>query len=217
MSKNLPAVRRAAGRVIDRLREASRPDPGPPLGSLAFSQPPVATGSEVQECLNLGCGNDYVASTSERRWINADISQNVKADVYFDAFETPYPFESDTFDLIKAYDFVEHIPHTLFDRQQKPLKQDGFFVLFDEFWRILKAGGVIECRFPAFQHPNNYIDPTHCRQLLRESFEWYLTAGGKYSFYANRHWELVSYDASQPDNHFVRLRKPTGGAPEGSG
>lgn len=179
-----------------------------PADAMGFSEPPVRTSSVRQRALNLGCGNDYMANEPNREWVNADISRNVKADVYFDAFQVPYPLESGSFDLVKAYDFLEHIPHTLFDAKGQRIPTDGFFVVMDEIFRILKPGGVLEARFPAFLHRNNYIDPTHTRQILRETFENTLVKTGPYSFYTNQHWELVSYDDALPDNHYARLRKP---------
>ena len=65
----------------------------------------------------------------------------------------------------------------------------------------------MEARFPAYGHVNNAIDPTHTRQILRETFTYSLERNGPYPFYTTRHWELVSFDSTQADNHYARLRK----------
>ncbi|HET6404507.1 MAG TPA: methyltransferase domain-containing protein [Candidatus Thermoplasmatota archaeon] len=193
--------------TLSRMWEAVRPKPRPPRAAMAHTTPPVETGSAVWRCLNLGCGNDYMPSTSERVWVNADIATTVKADVYFDAFELPWPLQDNEFDLVKAYDFLEHVPHTVFDKDRRAVKGDGFIVVMDELWRILKPGGVLEARFPAFQHKNNYIDPTHTRQVVKPTFEFYFEKGGSHAFYTTRYWKLLDFDISQRDNHYARLRK----------
>lgn len=170
--------------------------------------PPVETGSARWRCLNIGCGNDYVESTPQREWVNTDIAKSVRADLYFDAFEMPLPLKDAEFDLVKAYDFLEHVPHTLFDKERRPVRGDGFIVMMDELWRVLKPGGVLDARFPAFNNVNNFIDPTHTRQILEETFRYYFLADGKYRFYTERHWELIAFDRTFRHNHYVRLRKP---------
>ncbi len=159
-------------------------------------------------CLNLGSGNDYITSNDDFEWTNVDISQNVKADVYADLFEIPYPFKNDTFDYIKAFDFLEHIPHTLFDENGKRFKKDGFLVVMSELHRILKPGGVLEARFPTPGHVYGTIDPTHTRSIHRETFEWYLVKDGPYAFYSEQHWILEGYKSDYAGNSMARVRKP---------
>lgn len=192
--------------TLSRFWQSLRPKRAP-TAAMAYTDPPVESGSKPWRCLNIGCGNDYMPTTAERAWVNADIATTVKADAYFDAFEPPWPLRDNEFDLVKAYDFLEHIPHTVFDKERKAIKGDGFIVIMDEIWRVLKPGGILEARFPAFGHDNNHIDPTHTRQVVKPTFEFYFEKGGPFSFYTTRHWKLVAFDISQPDNHYARLRK----------
>jgi SAM-dependent methyltransferase len=178
------------------------------LARIETIAPAVMTGSARWRCLNLGCGDDHIASTPDREWVNSDISRGVKADLYFDAFEMPLPLKDEEFDLVKAYDFLEHVPHVVFDTKRQPLRGDGFIIMMEELWRILKPGGVLDARFPALHNVNNFIDPTHTRQIAEETFRYYFLRDGKYRFYTSRHWELLAFDRTFRHNHYARLRKP---------
>ncbi len=98
--------------------------------------------------LLIGCGNNLtkkvIRDGTGKEWKNLttlDIDRRCKADVYHDLCVLPYPFVSDTFDEIHAYEVLEHTG------------QQGdylfFFSQFEEFWRILKPGGVLFATVPA--------------------------------------------------------------------
>lgn len=140
------------------------------------------------KCLNLGSGLDYRESNSDYHWLNADISRLIKTDLVMDGFKVPYPFGNEQFDIVLAHDFLEHIPHTLFDSFNVPIPRDGFLIIVDELWRILKPGGVLEIRFPHPGTPNAFIDPTHTRVLYPETFVWYFYKDNPFSFYTELHW-----------------------------
>jgi len=138
--------------------------------------------------LNLGSGEDYKESSEEIQWINADISTNVKTDIVMDGFRVPYVFKDEEFDGVLAQDFLEHIPHTLFGESGLPLSGDGFILVMNELWRILKPGGMLESRFPHPHSANSLIDPTHTRVLFPETFIWYFCKDQPFSFYTDKHW-----------------------------
>jgi len=159
--------------------------------------------------LNLGCGADYRESNDETRWLNVDISPNIRTDQIVDGFKVPYPFEDQQFDGVLAQDFLEHVPHTIFDKDFRPIPVDGFILVLDEIWRILKPNGILEARCPS---PNVYFncfaDPTHQRVVFPQSFEWYFTTKGPFSFYTNLHWEYVGFTDTPEGNLIHQLRKP---------
>jgi hypothetical protein len=71
------------------------------------------------------------------------------------ARKLPYPFESDTFTEIHAYDVLEH--------QGRQGDWRFFFDQFSELWRILKHGGVLCGISPKMFSPWAWGDPGHTR------------------------------------------------------
>lgn len=157
--------------------------------------------------LNLACGTDYRESDSNIHWLNVDISPNIRTDLIVNAFKLPYPFPDDHFDGVLAQDFLEHVPHQLFDADARPLDRDGFLLVMDEIWRILKPGAKLEARFPSPFHPNSLIDPTHTRSLFPQTFLWYLCKEGDFSFYTTRHWQDLQFEEREDGNIVVLITK----------
>lgn len=95
--------------------------------------------------LNIGCGNDY-----RERFINVDISRDVRADNYIDlntcSLANPLPFEDNSFDEILAFNVLEYIPN--------------IFPLLEELYRVAKPGCPLiikaayddYCRDPLLAH-----------------------------------------------------------------
>ena len=54
--------------------------------------------------LNLGCGEKRMDG-----FVNVDVTDRTKPDLVHDLNVLPWPFESDTFDHVKAFDVVEHL------------------------------------------------------------------------------------------------------------
>lgn len=158
--------------------------------------------------LNLACGTDYRESNDEVKWVNVDISENIKTDKIVDGFSLPYPFKDEEFDGVLAQDFLEHIPHQIFDVNGSPLKRDGFLLVMDEIWRITKKGGFLEARFPSARSVTAFIDPTHTRVLFPETFFWYTCKDQKFNFYTDRHWDNFQYAEVEDSNILIRVVKP---------
>jgi SAM-dependent methyltransferase len=156
------------------------------------------SGKVRRKCLNLACGKDYVASTADEEWTNADIAPSLQVDLRLNALEFPYPIEDESFDYFKVFDFIEHVPHVVFNRDGGPFKKDGFLVFMEELWRIGKPGAMALFNFPAFFSLHNWRDPTHTRRIMRANWEKYMTPTGKYNFYTDRHWRVVHYRTGIP-------------------
>lgn len=84
---------------------------------------------------------------------NADHSP----DVVHDLEALPYPFDSDTFDEIHAYEVLEHIG------AQGDWR--AFFDQFSELYRILRPGGHLCATVPAHDSPWAWGDPSHRRVI----------------------------------------------------
>jgi len=76
-----------------------------------------------------------------------------------DLSQEAIPFESNYFDSISAYDFLEHIP-------RYSLRPDGesfspFIQLMSEIYRVLVPGGHFLASTPAYPSEAVFVDPTH--------------------------------------------------------
>jgi SAM-dependent methyltransferase len=91
-----------------------------------------------------------------------DIEPRHKPDVVWDLNVTPWPFESETFDEVHAYEVLEH------------LGQQGdavsFFAHFYEAWRLLKPRGYLAGSVPRWDSKWAWSDPSHRRVISEWSF-----------------------------------------------
>lgn len=108
-----------------------------------------------------------------------------------DLEQVPWPWLADSVDEVLAVDVFEHL------HLDTP-------VWLDECHRILKAGGLLEMRLPAWDHSLSYRDPTHYRVFHEETFYYWDPAHhlhrdfGRYYFDSARWWtvEAVWRDAN---------------------
>lgn len=92
--------------------------------------------------LNLGCGQ-----FRKEGYINVDVSPHAQADVLHNLDTYPYPFETESFDLIEADHVLEHLADP--------------FRTMTEITRILKPGGQIHLCVPHFSR--GFTHPEHQR------------------------------------------------------
>ena len=107
-----------------------------------------------------GCDHVYGVDTVDdplRHVIGADLAIN------------PIPFESNSFDCITAYDFLEHIPRVIY----APERRLPFIELMNEIWRVLKPGGIFLSHTPIYPFASAFRDPTHVNILTVETFSLY--------------------------------------------
>ena len=106
--------------------------------------------------LNLGCGDDFRASTNEERWINIDATKRQcplsMCYIQHDIRER-LPFEMNTIDFIYACHIVEHF--TKFEWAK--IKKD--------WYRVLKGGGILEVRCPDLE--------IACKKFLTEEHKFH--------------------------------------------
>lgn len=131
---------------------------------LAISEKNKSVMSTIPPRLNIGCGKDY-----REGWINIDISPGVMADMYIDAFSFPWKkLPASHFETVVVRHLVEHIPH-----QVSGSKGDGFYVFFEEVYRILKPSGKVIVTVPYWKHENTVLDPTHTRNVHPKTFHFF--------------------------------------------
>lgn len=91
------------------------------------------------EKLNIGCGQ-----FPKKDYINLDVDQSSKADIFWDLEKIPYPFENNSFFLIEASHVLEHLSN--------PLE------VMKELHRILAPGGKLIIKVPHFSRGNTHPD-----------------------------------------------------------
>ena len=121
--------------------------------------------------LLIGCGTNRdkrmgtaATQAEDPGWghlVTCDINPDHDPDVIADLRETPWPFESNRFDEVHAYEVLEH------------LGAQGdyvtFFAQFSEIWRILKPGGKLLATTPSPGSPWVWGDPSHTRAIFPET------------------------------------------------
>jgi len=117
--------------------------------------------------LLMGCGSRthkdlYLDGHKEfTNVIRLDNNADHKPDVIHDLTIHPLPFTDGEFDEIHAYEVLEHLAYQG--------DYDFFFAEFEEYWRILKAGGYFFASCPSWNSPWAFGDPSHRRIISKES------------------------------------------------
>lgn len=115
--------------------------------------------------LLIGCGNQRekrLYGPEGKDWstlVTIDNDPNARADVEHDLMKLPLPFPDNHFDEIHAYHVLEHTG------AQGDYR--WFFAQWEDFWRILKPGGVFFGIVPHWQSFWAWSDPGHTRVLSK--------------------------------------------------
>lgn len=122
--------------------------------------------------LDLGCGpspnNPFNASEVYGVDIVSNLASNIiAADLAID----PIPFDSDYFQFVTAYQFIEHVPRIIYC----PRRRNSFVELMNEIHRVLKKDGIFLSVTPAYPHNAAFQDPTHVNIITEETFHFYFS------------------------------------------
>lgn len=122
--------------------------------------------------LDLGCGEHKAqgfTGIDSRPLETVDIVHDLRAGI---------PFVADSVDVIRARDFFEHMPTII--------------PIFNDCWRVLKAGGELILEVPRFPHVDAVKDPTHVSFFAVETFTEYLAGPDRLAEeYSMRLWDVV--------------------------
>lgn len=116
--------------------------------------------------LLLGCGarrEKLLWANDKREWnglVTLDMNPDHKPDVVHDLTDR-LPFDDNSADEMHAYEVLEH------------MGQQGdwrfFLTQFEDFWRVLKPGGLFFATTPDPTSPWAFGDPGHTRLIPREA------------------------------------------------
>lgn len=120
--------------------------------------------------LDLGCGGNPKNPFQCDEVFGIDIlPSESKSILAADLAVEPIPFLSEQFDVVTAFDFIEHIPRIIYN----PGRRFCFVELMNEIYRVLKPGGVFLSFTPAFPKAAAWRDPTHVNIITEETFPLY--------------------------------------------
>lgn len=101
---------------------------------------------------NLGCGDDY-----RNGWWNVDLRPGCDPDEVVDFDYYPWPWDDDSFEKVLMDNVIEHL--------------DDRCAALHELTRVVEPGGTIILRFPHWNSPGHYTNPTHTKTLTRNTFD----------------------------------------------
>lgn len=107
----------------------------------------------MKKILNIGCGKTRIPNSIGIDYTKIDDF----VDIVHDLNIVPYPFKSSSIDEIHLYHVLEHLPNSL--------------KVMEEFYRILKTGGLLFIRVPHFSSLAGFTDFTHIRPYGYLSFD----------------------------------------------
>ncbi|MHB1340367.1 MAG: class I SAM-dependent methyltransferase [Coriobacteriia bacterium] len=108
--------------------------------------------------VDLGCGRK-----KPEGFIGIDVVDLPGVDIVADIGQTGIPLPNDSADVVRAYDFLEHVEDKMF--------------LMNEIYRVLKPGGIADIFVPSTDGRGAFQDPTHVSFWNENSF-YYYTVGG---------------------------------------
>lgn len=122
--------------------------------------------------LELGAGADRSLEGA----VTVDRSAATRPHVVHDLDIFPWPFETSSFEVIRAKDVLEHLADLV--------------RTMEEIHRIGIPGARVEIFTPHYSSRNSWSDPTHRQHLGYFSFD-YFTEHGPFDFYTHSRFRLV--------------------------
>jgi predicted SAM-dependent methyltransferase len=132
----------------------------------------ITEDTTTPQILNLGCGNVYLPQA-----INLDRTPDTNPDVVHDLNELPWPFRSNQFGEVLAYDVIEHL--------------DDFIATANEIHRVCRDKAIVRITVPHFSCANAFADPTHRRFFSYFSMD-FVTGENQNQFYTQVRFKKLS-------------------------
>lgn len=132
-------------------------------------------------CLNLGCGYRKLPG-----FVNIDNRPEVNPDLLHNML-SPLPYPDNSVDMIRADDFLEHIPI------------GNVVGVIEDIWRALKPGGIFESSTPSTDGRGAFQDPTHVSFWNRNSWLYYSDPAYRGLYGIKADFEIDSIEDSAPN------------------
>lgn len=124
--------------------------------------------------LDLGCGN------KPRNPYNCDELFGIDQSDWFSGVEIracqlglePFPYPSDYFDSVSAFDLLEHIPRQAIDYPNNKIRFP-FLEVMQEVWRVLKPEGKFFALTPVYPAKQVFQDPTHVNAITEDTHSYF--------------------------------------------
>jgi SAM-dependent methyltransferase len=124
----------------------------------------------TRRTLDLGCGQNPRNPFQMEEIYGIDIREDIDSRIFMaDLAIEPIPFDSNFFDGVSAFDFIEHMPRVIY----APGRRFCFVELMNEIYRVLKPGGLFYSFTPAFPASAAWRDPTHVNIITEETYPLY--------------------------------------------
>jgi SAM-dependent methyltransferase len=153
--------------------------------------------------LDLGCGSVPRNPYGRDHLFGVDLSGQTSGPIRCANLVTQaIPFESDEFDSVSAYDFLEHVPR-VFPTPDGQNTRFPFIELMNEVWRVLKHGGLFYAVTPVYPGKAAFQDPTHVNIMTVDTHTYFARpqrAAAMYGFQGDflvRRVELTRHNASK--------------------
>jgi len=100
---------------------------------------------------------------------SSEFVKHMSCDVVLD----PIPFDSQSIDVVCAFDFIEHIPRLLYMGRTARFP---FIALMNEIHRVLRPGGLLIAVTPAYPRDGAFVDPTHVNFITKNTVNYFADA-----------------------------------------
>ena len=127
----------------------------------------------IQNSLDLGCGlspnNIFHSPYAKGVDIMSSNDSTVKqADLSIEQI----PFEDGSFDAITSFDFLEHIPRTIFNPIENKVTLP-FIRCMNDIYRVLAPNGIFLSKTPSYPSRLAFHDPTHVNFITDSTLKDY--------------------------------------------
>jgi len=155
--------------------------------------------------INIGCGRDYRPG-----WLNTDISNATKTDVYFDIRKDTIikgaTVGADKVRVIPVLDgeaelvYISGVLEQIADNNQ-------LIHALNECWRVLETGGKIVIVVPNAKYAIAHRDPMDIRKFTTDTFRYFIEGTQEYrdygSVYGFKPWQ--SLDIQENQRHILTV------------
>lgn len=160
--------------------------------------------------LDIGCGAQARNQYERQHLTGIDIHNNLSGERPWEYRRAnlvieKIPFESNSFDSVSAFDFIEHVPRSLIIDGESTYP---FVNLMSEIWRVLKPGGLFYSVTPAYPSPKAFQDPTHVNIITDKTHTYFCGAES----YAHIYGFVGNFDTIRTE----RTTEKNAFTPEGS-